>query len=124
MKYRFRKTVDVDIEADSEVTARTEFLLEHPDSEKYELIGEAEIPVIDEEMQKKAYPYLSTLTSHLVMSIQYRGENFAALCQVKNLDADRVSVTPVALLLNEEQKKHLTDVKGRTPRAQRQVKFE
>lgn len=124
MKYRFRKTIDIDIEADSEVAARTEFLLEHPDSETYELIGEAEIPVIAEEMQKKAYPFLSTLTSHLVMSIQYRGENFTALCQVKNLDADRVTVTPVALLLSEDQKKHLTDVKGRTPQPQRKVKFE
>lgn len=51
----------------------------------------------------------------VVMSVLYRGESFAALCKIEDLDAKYVSVKPVALVLSEEHLDHVTDVKGDHP---------
>ena len=51
----------------------------------------------------------------VIMSIQYRKENFACLCKVEDLNAEYVSVKPLALVLSEDQKEHITDVLGNRP---------
>ena len=54
-------------------------------------------------------------TDLVVMSVLYKGEPFAALCNMTELDKDRVSVKPLALVLSEEQLDHVEDIKGDRP---------
>lgn len=51
----------------------------------------------------------------VIMSVLYKGEPFACLCKVEDLNAQYVSVKPLALVLTEEQKDRITDVKGDHP---------
>ena len=120
-KYRFRNLKDVEIEAENpeeaykaleERCARNvlrKSLVDCP--EDYELLGVTDPEQIDPELLQAA----EKLSGFVVMSVQYRGENFAALCKVEDLGPEYVSVKPVALLLSEKQKGNLTDPLGNRP---------
>lgn len=54
-------------------------------------------------------------TNLVVMSVTYKGEPFAAICKLKELDDEHVSVKPLALVLSEEQLDHIEDIKGDHP---------
>jgi hypothetical protein len=109
-KYRFRRTVDIDVEAESPEKAREELSKRDRYPDEFELMGHSEIRKLKPELLKAA----SSLSGFVIMAVQYRGENFPCLCKTEDL-GERVSVQPVALLLNEEQKDHITDVMGQRP---------
>lgn len=120
-EYRFRRTIDIDITAESEKEARKELSFHclracvqgDPigDEDTFELLGSPDIENLTTELREAA----QGMSGFVLMSVQYRGENFACLCKVEDLDAMYVSVKPVALLLKEDQKDHITDVMGNSP---------
>jgi len=120
-KFRFRKTTDIDIEAETEEEARKELSFQcarayaqgYPmgDEDTFELLGTANLADLTPELLEAA----NRMNGYVLMSVQYRGENFACLCKVEDLDAKYVSVKPVALLLKEDQKEHIADVMGDSP---------
>ena len=119
-KFRFRRTIDVDIEAETPEEALYKMTTtdayprkDNNFSEDFELLGKTSIENLSPELLKAA----EKMNNFVLMSVQYRGENFACMCQVEDIDPEYVSVKPVALLLSEEQKDHLTDVVGGSPEA-------
>jgi hypothetical protein len=73
-----------------------------------------EIKNLTPEILKKA-KQITEESGLVIMSVLYRGENFACLCKVEDLNAEYVSVKPLALVLTEDQKDHITDIKGDHP---------
>lgn len=110
-KFRFRQTIDIDIQAANVKEARN--ILKDRDRypEDYELLGTAELEDLTPEMREAS----KSLGDFILMSVQYRGENFICMCKTKELDEERISVKPVALWLTEEQKDNITDVMGNCP---------
>jgi len=55
------------------------------------------------------------MTGLILMSCQYRGENFTSICRISEIDSRRVRVKPLALVLNESKLEHVMDHEGTTP---------
>ena len=110
-KFRFRRTIDIDIQADNIKEARNILKDREHYPDDYELLGTATLEDLSPDMVEAS----KSLGDFVLMSVQYRGENFISLCKTKELDEERISVKPVALWLTEEQKDHLTDVMGNSP---------
>lgn len=111
-KYRFRRTEDLDIEADSPEEAWEKLAQQDKYPEDYELLGQADI----ENLSPKFLDVASEVSGFCFMAIQYRGENFACLCKTEDLGT-HVSMQPIALMLSEEQKQHIENVLGDRPEA-------
>jgi hypothetical protein len=83
--------------------------------EEFQVIGSADIPDIPPETLKSSSLEFEKFSgTHVLASMQYRGENFTALCRKKE-EGDRVTLVPVALVLTHAQKKRLRDVEGNAP---------
>lgn len=110
-KYLFRRAHDIIIKAETPEAA-LELLPERVEGpEDFKLLGTADLAALDPDLVKAA----ENMQGFVLMSVQYRGENFACMCQVEDLNKEYVSVKPIALLLSKEQKLHLTDVMGDSP---------
>jgi len=123
-KFRFRKTIDIDVEADTEEDARQQLVKTCSRGEgvlgsghTFELLGTVETQKLNPDEEEFAEKLGE---GYIVMSVQFRGENFACLCTIEELDPEHVSVRPRALLLREEQKEHITDVMGEKPTIRKQ----
>jgi hypothetical protein len=73
----------------------------------------SDFPPIDEESRRRAEKHFG---QRPLLRVQYRGENFVAVCDVEDIDDDRVAVKPIALILTNEQMDHLVDKHGNRPR--------
>lgn len=109
-KYRFRKTTDLDIEAENPEEARDKLSKRDRSPDEYELLGGSEIRNLDPKLLAAA----ENLSGFVIMAVQYRGENFPCLCKTEDL-GEHVSLKPIALLLNEDQKDHIENVLGDRP---------
>lgn len=112
-EYRFRRTEDVIIPASDEEEARSLIGIRDRYPDEYELLG----TVDTEKLTQEELAFSKKMgEGYLVMSVQYRGENFACLCTVKEEEnPELVRVRPIALLLKDKQKGHITDVMGQSP---------
>jgi len=116
--YKFVKRTDIEIDADDPMVAY-QFLEDECEvhkevlgnPEEYEFFGLA----YPEGIQPELLEAVDKIPGFTLMTVQYRGENFACLCKVKDIDEKYVSVKPVALMLTEDQKEYLTDIKGNRP---------
>jgi len=125
-QYRFRFSKNVDVPAESEEAAR-EMLGEACDEQgsivlndeyakgSFEFLGESEVVDIDEESESIGKNLAHSRGGLLLMSCQYRGENFVALCKKKNINKKQVEVTPLAIILTNEKLQFVTDLNGDHP---------
>ena len=122
MKILFRKHLDVIIEDDSNSAPKIfkkfeDYCEQHNlgDPSSFELMGSAEptdIPKdIIEEFEKD---YGGSNEGFAIVSMQYRGENFAVICE-KNTIGDSEAFFPLMMILTEHQKTLLRDIKGNAP---------
>lgn len=125
-KYRFRFSKNVDVPAESEEAARQALgdacdeqssivLQDECARGAFEFLGEADIVDIDAESESIGKELVSSRGRILLMSCQYRGENFVALCSQEDVDGTKLKVTPLALVLPNEKLDNLTDLMGNSP---------
>lgn len=123
-KHRFRYSKDFDVPASSADDARTVLkeicasngivdLQQALERGQFEYLGDAEVQDISEEDRARAKMFAQA--GMLLMSCQYRGENFTVLCTSRDVNETHKAVRPLALLLREEQLDNLTDPTGGRP---------
>ena len=124
-RHRFRYTKDFDIEASSPEEARAKLeqaclkhesivLLEALSSDGFTCLGDAELENISDE-DTETFSIIDDVDGHLIiMSCQYRGENFSVVCSAKDA-GDKVRIKPLALVLKDSMLDHLVDVNGNNP---------
>ena len=124
--HRFRFTKDLDIQAADRTRAEkilADLCAEQPaiklknemDRGAMSYLGEAKVRDIDEEDRSRAKPLTDGRDGLVLMSCQYRGENFTGIFQKKDLEANKVALVPLALLMREDKVEHMTDVMGDSP---------
>lgn len=124
--FRFRFTKDFDVEAGSLEEAEEKLRVACRDVESISLnaalacedlayLGLAAVQDIDASSRDLASPLLEGKTGLILMSCQYRGENFTSICRISEIDSRRVRVKPLALVLNESKLEHVMDHEGTTP---------
>lgn len=122
--HRFRFSKDFDVEASSMEEARQVLeqicdenniveLKQALEQGAFEYLGDAEVRDICAEDRKHAEPLVQP--GFLLMSCQFRGENFIAICSSRDVAGEKVAVRPLALVLREEHLDHLTDPIGGKP---------
>jgi len=133
IRFRYRAAIDMEIgaagheEAEANVPIAKEYLqgllATGSGVPRFELLGLAEIEKLNPDALEKAAPIVEKFDDLTLMSVQYRGENFTALCRTEILKDDFVSVKPIALMLTEEKLDHVRDVDGNAPREGRRKKL-
>jgi len=124
--YRFRFCKDFDVPAENRGDA--ELLLKklcsdmpsvqlqkEVDRGAVSYIGQAEVRDIDEEDRERAAPLIDDRSGLVLMSCQYRGENFTGIFKRKDLGENKIALTPLALLLREDKLDNLKDLEGDSP---------
>jgi len=70
---------------------------------------------IDEESQYLGKQIVASRGGFVLMSCQYRGENFVAICKQQDVGETKLEVTPLALILPNEKLDFITDTMGESP---------
>lgn len=124
-KFRYRAAVDLDLAAENLEKAQEKLPAARDYIDRlvkanvaiptFELLGKAEVEDIDPDAKRKAAQVLEAFDNLMLMSVQYRGENFTALCTRTSLGKGYVSIRPIALMLTEKKLDHVRDVEGNPP---------
>jgi len=122
-KHRFRYSKDFDVPAASKEEALqvlAEICSEIGDATlqraietgSFEYLGDADVRDVETKDQDIARRIHNDRVK--VVSMQYRGENFAVVCASRDVGATKEALKPLALILREHQLEHLTDLAGQT----------
>ena len=123
-KHRFRYSKDFDVPASSAEAAKDvlqEICEEHGvvdlqqalEQGQFEYLGDADVQDISEEDRETAKPLVQP--GFILMSAQYRGENFTVLCSTRRVGDKQIAARPLALILRDEHLDNLTDPVGGHP---------
>lgn len=124
--HRFRFTKDLDVQAAGPDDAKQilkKMCAEQPSIQltkelergAVSYLGEAEVRDIDAEDRARAQPLVDGRDGLVLMSCQFRGENFTGIFQQRDLAAGKVALVPLALIMKEDKVGCLTDVMGDKP---------
>lgn len=123
-RFRFSKDFDVPAETRGDAEVMLKKLCEETPSIQLEkelargavsYIGESDVQDISEEDRTRAAPLVEDKSGLVLMSCQYRGENFTGIFKKKELGNGKVALIPLALLMREDKVQNLTDVMGDSP---------